>query len=173
MVSRRFAVSAFLGVLFSSAVADLQVLAPGGPNLWWGGYQGTSIKFGFIGDLQTSGPIVAQSANTIVWTCADSPFQSFTILIANSAISPVPEAIIASENNFDCSQTTTAAQQLNFPVGTGYTIQFANPLNNTDVYAESQQFEIKPLGSPFPPASATPVAAKRTFSERASLATLA
>ncbi|THG97541.1 hypothetical protein EW026_g4470 [Hermanssonia centrifuga] len=147
MVSPRFAVSAFLGVLFSSAVADLQVLAPGGPNLWW----------------------VAQSANTIVWTCADSPFQSFTIL----AISPVPEAIIASENNFDCSQTTTAAQQLNFPVGTGYTIQFANPLNNTDVYAESQQFEIKPLGSPFPPASATPVAAKRTFSERASLATLA
>lgn len=43
-----------------------------------------------------------------------------------------PQAIIAIEQNFDCSKTITQ-QQESFAVGTGYTIQFANPLNNTDV----------------------------------------
>ena len=43
-----------------------------------------------------------------------------------------PQAIIAIENNFDCSKTITQQQEI-FPAGTGYTIQLANTLNNTDV----------------------------------------
>ena len=62
----------------------------------------------------------------------------------------------------------------NEPAANNYTVQFANPLNNTDVspysitaafchlhsylsqiYAESQPFEIKPLGASYP-ASASP-----------------
>lgn len=43
-----------------------------------------------------------------------------------------PQAIIAIEQNFDCSKTITQ-QQESFAVGTGYIIQLANPLNSTDV----------------------------------------
>jgi hypothetical protein len=35
-------------------------------------------------------------------------------------------------------------------VGTGYTIRFINPVNISDIYAESEQFEVKPKGSPYP-----------------------
>ena len=43
-----------------------------------------------------------------------------------------PLAIIAQENNFDCSKTITQ-DQANQPAGTGYTILLADPLNNTNV----------------------------------------
>jgi uncharacterized protein YlxW (UPF0749 family) len=44
----------------------------------------------------------------------------------------------------------------NQPAGTGYLILLANPLNSSDIYATSKPFEIKALGSAYPPASATP-----------------
>ncbi|THH01156.1 hypothetical protein EW026_g1479 [Hermanssonia centrifuga] len=146
MVSSRFAVSAVLAALFSSAAADLQIISPGGPNLWW----------------------VAQSINTLAWTCAESPFSTFTILVANAGQPAIAggQAIIAIENNFDCSKTITA-DELNFPAGSGYTVQLANPLNNTDVYAVSQEFEIKPLGAAYPASSATPTLESTTGSSSA------
>ncbi|KAI5121434.1 hypothetical protein M0805_006195 [Coniferiporia weirii] len=119
------------------ASAQLQVLAPGGPNLWW----------------------VAESANNIVWNCNESQVNNFTVLIANSNpdILVSAEAIVGIQENFDCSETLTT-QQVNFTAATGYTIILANPLNSTDVYATSAAFEIKPLGSTYPATSATPVA---------------
>jgi hypothetical protein len=36
MVALRLALSATTAVLVSTVVADLTILAPGGPNLWWG-----------------------------------------------------------------------------------------------------------------------------------------
>jgi hypothetical protein len=86
---------------------------------------------------------------------------------------PAPLAIIGIEQNYQCSQEITQdmAKQ---PPGTGYLILFANPLNSSDVsfsqhlphsgfhrwlvqvYATSKPFEIKALGSTYPPASATP-----------------
>jgi len=65
------------------------------------------------------------------------------------------DPIVAVENNFDCSMTLSV-DQANFTVGSNYTVQLANILNLTDVYAESQPFDIKPFGSAYPPASATP-----------------
>ncbi|KIP09729.1 hypothetical protein PHLGIDRAFT_102260 [Phlebiopsis gigantea 11061_1 CR5-6] len=135
MFSSRLTLSAVAAALATSVVADLKVLSPGGDNLWW----------------------VANSINTLSWTCHESPFSNFTVLVANTNanILSQAQAIIAIENNFDCSKTITQQQEI-FPAATGYTIQLANTLNNTDVYAESAQFEIKPQGSAYPDASATP-----------------
>ncbi|OBZ78457.1 hypothetical protein A0H81_02479 [Grifola frondosa] len=131
------AVTATLAAFVGNAVAQLSIITPGGPDLWW----------------------VASSINTLSWTCQTSPYQTFTVLIANSnpTIQSAPQAIIAIENNFDCSKTITQDQS-NQVAATGYTIQLANPLNNTDIYAESQPFEIKAVGSAYPASSATPTA---------------
>lgn len=120
-----------------SVSAQLQILAPGGPNLWW----------------------VAQSENNIVWNCQESQFQNFTILVANGNpdVLVSPEAIIAIEPNFNCDIMITT-QQANLPVADNYTVQFANPLNSSDIYAQSQPFAIMALGAAYPATSATPTA---------------
>ncbi|KZP03641.1 hypothetical protein FIBSPDRAFT_879272 [Athelia psychrophila] len=132
----RFTLAATFALL-GAASAQLSLVVPGGDSLWW----------------------VAESANNIVWTCDTSPYGNFTVLIANSnvALLPSPIAVISIENNYDCSKTLTQ-EQVNQPVGTGYTVQLANIFNETDIYAESQPFEIKALGAIYPAASATPTA---------------
>lgn len=92
--------------------------------------------------------------NTLSWTCHESQFTNFTVLYVshsylrphgpcadsglysvgntNPSILSQPQAIIAIENNFDCSKTITQEQEI-FPAGSGYTILLANTLNNTDV----------------------------------------
>jgi hypothetical protein len=94
---------------------------------------------------------VAQSQNVLAWTCKTSPQTEFTILITNQDKTkyPSPLAFIAIQQNFDCSIVITQ-DQANQPAGQGWQILFANPLNNTDVYASSDVFEIKPLGSAYP-----------------------
>ncbi|KLO16143.1 hypothetical protein SCHPADRAFT_848588 [Schizopora paradoxa] len=133
----KFSVFATVASLAAIANAQLQVLSPGGANLWW----------------------VAQSSNTLLWNCQQSQVQNFTIVLINSNSSILNGAlpIVAIENNFDCSKTITQ-QQANLPVASNYKVQLANPLNSTDVYAESDFFDIKPLGSAYPDASATPTA---------------
>jgi len=113
---------------FGGAAASLQVTRPSS-SIWW----------------------VAKSFNEIAWTCKDSSYASFTILINNSdpKILTAPIAVIAIQNNYDCSITITQ-DQANQPVGTGWTVLLANPLNNTEVYATSEPFEIKALGSAYP-----------------------
>ncbi|KAL5514300.1 hypothetical protein ACEPAG_2388 [Sanghuangporus baumii] len=131
-----FARSAFLlAALATSVSAQLTILSPGGPDLWW----------------------VANSENNIVWTCNTSPVQNFSILVANSNPSVLvsPLAVVAVQQNFDCSRTLTT-QQVNFTTGTGYTVIFADPINSTNVYAQSQEFEVRSAGSPYPDPSSTP-----------------
>ncbi|KAH7924942.1 hypothetical protein BV22DRAFT_1034639 [Leucogyrophana mollusca] len=124
-------VAAFVG----AASAQLTITTPSA-NLWW----------------------VGQSLNTLAWTCSSSPYQNFTVLLANSnpAVLSAPIAIIAVQYNYDCSETITQQQASQAP-GTGYTIQLANTLNSTDVYTTSEPFEIKALGASYP-ASASPSA---------------
>ncbi|EJF63833.1 hypothetical protein DICSQDRAFT_55076 [Dichomitus squalens LYAD-421 SS1] len=136
----KFSAPAFSATLFalaSGVTAQLTILSPGGPDLWW----------------------VAQSDNDITWTCKTSPYTNFTVLIANSdpTVLVQPQAFIAQQNNFDCSELITK-DRVNMPPATGYTIQLADPFNETNVYATSQPFEIKPLGSVYPASSATPTA---------------
>jgi hypothetical protein len=120
----------------SFALASLATLAQGfsvtapSANTWW----------------------VAKSLNVLTWDCkaSDAP-ATFTVLIANKdpKVLVAPLAIIGIEQNFDCSKEITQDQS-NQPAGTGYTILLADPLNNTHVYATSDEFEIKPLGSSYP-----------------------
>ncbi|KAI0937561.1 hypothetical protein AcW1_001591 [Taiwanofungus camphoratus] len=133
----RTALTATLLAFVSSAAAQLQIVSPGGPNLWW----------------------VAQSDNTVLWTCETSPYSNFTILIANSNPSVLASslAIVAQQPNYDCSETISQ-HQISQPAASGYTLMFANPLNNSDIYATTQPFEIKALGAAYPPSSATPTA---------------
>jgi len=63
-------------------------------------------------------------------------------------------AIRAPVFNADCSETILR-DQLSLPVATGYTILFANYGDQRDILATSEPFEIKALGSPYPP-SGTP-----------------
>jgi len=120
----------------SFALAGLATLAQGfsvtspNANTWW----------------------VAKSLNVLNWDCkaTDAP-ATFTVLIANKdpKVLVAPLAIIGIENNFDCSKEISQDQS-NQAAGTGYTILLADPLNNTHVYATSDEFEIKPLGSTYP-----------------------
>ncbi|PAV19104.1 dual-specificity kinase [Pyrrhoderma noxium] len=119
------------------AAAQLEILAPGGPNLWW----------------------VANSENNIVWNCKESQISNFTVLLSNSdpKILVSAQAIVAIQENFDCSKTLTT-QQANFTAATGYRVIFANTLNSSDVYAQTDEFEVKAQGSAYPDPSSTPTA---------------
>lgn len=148
----RLTLAATATALFAAAIADLAVVVPGGSNLWW----------------------VSNAENNIVWTCEGSPYSNFTVLIANAntQILSAPMAFIAIENNYDCSKTITP-EQTNQPAGTGYVIQLANTLNSTDIYAQSQPFEIKAAGSPYPASSATPTATGTSVSSSTTVAAAA
>ncbi|KAI4293706.1 hypothetical protein K525DRAFT_214290, partial [Schizophyllum commune Loenen D] len=70
-------------------------------------------------------------------------------------ILPPNRILTTQQNNYDCSKTITQ-QQAAQPAGKGYKVLLTDPLNMTNVYAASEEFEIKPLGSTYPDASATP-----------------
>ncbi|KAF8872500.1 hypothetical protein BD779DRAFT_1572482 [Infundibulicybe gibba] len=131
----RIAVAA---TLVGLSAAQLQIISPGGPDLWW----------------------VAKSINTLTWTCQTSPFQTYTVLIANKdpKILPAPMAFIGVQNNFDCSKSITP-DQVNQTPATGYTIQLADTLNSTNIFATSQEFEIKALGAAYPTTTSVPAGA--------------
>ncbi|KAI0311636.1 hypothetical protein OF83DRAFT_1221702 [Amylostereum chailletii] len=122
--------------LIGTATATFQILAPGGPDVWW----------------------VADSQNTMVWTChIDAPAVTYQLLIANGdpTILPAPQAIIANVANADCSHTITTQQAALTPAQ-NYTLILADNLDQTKQYAVSQPFEVKAAGSSFPASSATP-----------------
>ncbi|KAI0336777.1 hypothetical protein GY45DRAFT_1332829 [Cubamyces sp. BRFM 1775] len=143
------ALSATLAALAGTSLADngLTILSPGGPNLWW----------------------VAESDNVVTWTCQTSPYTNFTVLIANSnpTILPSPLAFLGQQANYDCSKLITK-DQVNQPPATGYTIQLADVFNSSHIYAESEPFEIKNLGSAYPASSATPTGTGGSMSQTGS-----
>ncbi|KAF9446633.1 hypothetical protein P691DRAFT_732881 [Macrolepiota fuliginosa MF-IS2] len=100
---------------------------------------------------------VAKSANTLAWSCESSPNDQFTVLISNSnpSILKSPIAVIAVQSNLECAKLITQDQS-NLPASTGYRILLSNPLNSSDIFAQSDEFEIKPLGSAYPSISTPP-----------------
>ncbi|KAJ4478015.1 hypothetical protein C8R41DRAFT_520119 [Lentinula lateritia] len=127
MIARLPLALALASALVHVASAQLQVLSPGGDNLWW----------------------VADNENLLVWNCNESQEQTFTVLVNNPNMASAL-AIIAEQPNYVCSLLVTKDQMGGLPVGTGYVVQLANPLNGTDVYAQSSAFEIKAAGSAYP-----------------------
>jgi len=136
MLFARLSLVAFASTLISAVAGDLKVISPGGSTLWW----------------------IANSDNTLLWDCSDKTHDQFNVLIANSnpsaLVAPLP--IIPTLQNFVCSKLIPAAQLPNLPAATGYTIQLTNIFNNTDIYATSEPFELKSVGSAYPDSSATP-----------------
>lgn len=124
-----------LATTLISAVAGLKIVAPGGSSLWW----------------------VAKSDNNLVWDCSDKTYDSFNVVIANpnTNVLTAPLTILATLPNYVCSKLIPGAQ-ITVPAATNYTILLTNILNTTDVYATSEPFEIKPLGSSYPDSTATP-----------------
>ncbi|KAH9171077.1 hypothetical protein EDB89DRAFT_1811791, partial [Lactarius sanguifluus] len=128
-----------VSALVGTAVAEFRFISPGGPDLWW----------------------VAQSQNTFVWSCNDNPpataYQLLYALVNNTnpTILAAAQAIVANIQNSDCSHTITVQQAVLTPA-TGYTLVFADILDQRKIYATSEAFEVKALGATYPPASATP-----------------
>jgi len=148
MFSSQLASLALLSTLAGSAAATFQILSPGGPNLWW----------------------VAQSQNVIAWSCHTDPppatGNAYQLLVNNTSptILAAPEAIVANVPNADCSHVITQQQAALTPA-TGYTLVFADIIDQTKVYAVSQPFEVKALGASYPASSATPT---ETFAAQSS-----
>jgi len=131
ILSRLATAAAFFGYALAQGT-PLQITAPNS-NTWW----------------------VAKSNNVLAWNCKDAPTPAqFTVLIANKNVNVLtaPIAIIGIEDNFQCSQLITQDQSAQ-PAALGYTIILADTLNNTHIYATSQEFEIKALGSAYPATS--------------------
>jgi len=130
---------AAISTLVGSASAAFQILSPGGPNLWW----------------------VAQSENVIAWSCKDSPPPStdnaYQLLVNNTdpKILTAAQAIVANVPNADCAHII-GVQQATLAPATGYTLIFADIVDQRKIYAVSQPFEVKALGASYPPANATP-----------------
>jgi len=119
-----FAFLASTLLLAASAVAQLTITQPSSA-LWW----------------------VNAEQDTMSWTCnTNTQYPSFTVMVQHPTLEPIPLAIIAIQNNYDCSHLLTPQ----LTAGTGWTVLFANPLNNTDVYTTSQPFEVKAAGSAYP-----------------------
>ncbi|KAL0569188.1 hypothetical protein V5O48_012786 [Marasmius crinis-equi] len=121
-----------LSTLFTaaSALTGPKILVPSKDN-WW----------------------VAKSSNVLTWDCNNSQAMNFTVIIKNADPSTNLNnggiAFIAQQENSQCSKEITQNQS-NQAAAKGYTIVFANPLNNSDIYSTSEEFEIKPLGSSYP-----------------------
>ncbi|KAJ3912409.1 hypothetical protein F5877DRAFT_72426 [Lentinula edodes] len=145
MMARLPLALAVASTLVHVASAQLQVLSPGGDNLWW----------------------VADNENLLVWNCNESQEQTFTVLVDNPNMASAL-AIIAEQPNYVCSLLVTKDQMGGLPVGTGYVVQLANPLNGTDVYAQSSAFEIKAAGSAYPSTTVSPESATFTPSSSGS-----
>jgi len=116
---------------FAAAQNDFQITNPS-TSSWW----------------------VAKSENVLAWDCSSSQAtidNNFTVLINNidPKVFQGPLAVIAVQSNSACS-IDVSQDQVSQPAGTGYVITMADPLNNTNVFATSQQFQIKPLGSLYP-----------------------
>jgi len=117
-------------LLATFAAADLFSIYAPSSSVWW----------------------VANSQNVFAWDCNANPgITSFTVLInnVNPAVLEGPLAFIAQLNYTTCSYAVSQ-YQVNQTVGTGYTLIFGDIFNETNVYATSQEFEIRALGSAYP-----------------------
>ena len=67
-----------------------------------------------------------------LWLLPASLTRPLSIGNTNPSVMNAPQAILAQENNFDCSKLITANNFGQAP-GDGYFVQLSNPFNETDV----------------------------------------
>ncbi|WWC94236.1 hypothetical protein V866_001076 [Kwoniella sp. B9012] len=91
---------------------------------------------------------VAQSLNTLAWE-GSSPDQ-FSVFLSNSDTNVLTSILALTSVTYAYDRSKTINPGGVTPSG-GYTILLTNPLNSSDVYAKSETFEIKAVGSTYPP----------------------
>ncbi|WOO85025.1 uncharacterized protein LOC62_06G008530 [Vanrija pseudolonga] len=128
------ALPAFVAAQQSPGKGGLKITYPNSDNWWINGNTNTLAWGGDTPSPDTTGTFVAWLSNPDV-----------------NLLSGV-QALSAQTPTY---QTSLAIAALNQKPGTGYVLQFSNPLNQTDVWATSQPFEIKAANSPYPPGAAS------------------
>ncbi|KAF8628052.1 hypothetical protein AX17_006056 [Amanita inopinata Kibby_2008] len=143
----KFAVFATLSALFTAASAqDVFAITAPSPDVWWG-------RMSWPGNAKS--PPFSSSPSS-------SPTRQDPSVLSGRL------AFIAQQANADCSKTIDKTQ-INQAPATGYKLQFADIINGSHIYAESGEFEIKPLGSAYP--SSTPSVATPTGNSSAPAST--
>ncbi|GMK59449.1 hypothetical protein CspeluHIS016_0800550 [Cutaneotrichosporon spelunceum] len=117
----------------ASAFAAIQVTQPS-KDLWW----------------------INNSLNTLAWS-GSAPPADFVVMLSNpdTKLLTTDSAVGSIAYTYMTSLTILPVQ---WNPGPGYVIKLVNPLNGTEVYAESEAFEIKPEGSTYPTAGVTSAA---------------
>ncbi|WWC70045.1 uncharacterized protein I206_103989 [Kwoniella pini CBS 10737] len=90
---------------------------------------------------------VAQSLGTLAWD-GISPDQ-FSVFLSNSDTNVLTSLLALTSITYAYDTSKTINPGSITPSG-GYTILLTNPLNSSDVYAKSETFEIKAVGSAYP-----------------------
>jgi hypothetical protein len=119
---------ASLAVLPALALATIQITGPDSTHYW-----------------------VQNTSNTITWTYTKGDPSPLSIMIVNSDVNVLNGAFSIDEY-VDASAETYTVTDVTLKTGTGYTVEFVNPSNYSDLYAVGpSQFEVKAPGtSPAP-----------------------
>ncbi|KAL1406990.1 hypothetical protein Q8F55_006403 [Vanrija albida] len=128
------ALPAFVTAQQSPGKGGLKINYPDSQNWWINGVANTLAWSGDTPKPDTTGTFVAWLSNPDV-----------------NLLSGV-QALTAQTPTY---QTSLAISALEQKPGAGYVIQFSNALNQTDVWAKSEPFEIKAKGSNYPPGAAS------------------
>ncbi|KAH9056610.1 hypothetical protein EDB87DRAFT_1833641 [Lactarius vividus] len=107
--------------------------------------------------ISISGPSASQywvqnTSNTIQWTYNTGDPNPVDIIITNqnnqtlNGDFSIARFVPVSQESFTVTNVTLRP-------GTGYQVVFVNPVNTTDVYANSSNFEVKASGTPPAPSS--------------------
>ncbi|KAF8339692.1 uncharacterized protein EI90DRAFT_2270477 [Cantharellus anzutake] len=115
-------------MMAGSTLASVNITFPNS-NVWW----------------------VANSLNLLQWTCQDpaAPKTYTVVVFGQGSLAGGLPIISTLVPNYDCSINIPPISDL--VAGTGYQVALTNTLNRSDIFAESQPFEIKAEGSPYPP----------------------
>lgn len=94
MIARLPLALALASALVHVASAQLQVLSPGGDNLWWG-------EFHVLSSISAHNDLfaVADNENLLVWNCNESQEQTFTVLYVSFLSLESPSFFLNRVNN--------------------------------------------------------------------------
>jgi len=115
---------AALAVLPALALATIQITGPDASDYW-----------------------VQNTSKTITWTYENGDPTPISILILNDDITLLNGPFSIKEY-VDVSLESFTITNVTLKNGTGYSVEFVNPANQTDVYALGPKFEVKASGTP-------------------------
>jgi len=125
------AVLAALATLPALALATIQITGPDASDYW-----------------------VQNTSKTITWSYNKGDPSPISIVILNDDANVLNGGFSISEY-VDVSLESFTITNVTLKTGTGYSVEFVNPSNHSDVYATGPKFEVKAAGTP-PASTGTP-----------------